>query len=329
MKRIKNIRLYSPYSIRVASFLLLSLVFLTSCQVEKEEKAAQNQVLDSSPLKIALSGFDNNTGWSAIEAQIKSLAEGSDMLVQSQNAQGPNYLRSQREEVSSMVNDSLSGVILWPADEVGLFDPVQELLKKSVPTVAIEKPLQDNIQISTVHTDGEELAKQALTSLQGAMGDKTKLMLFYYAEGSQDSPDILPVLKEVLKSDFPTLEVVAEQSFTSPEEPAAFAEAEKSFLLNPQVQGVLCTDADGALGVIRALKDIDRAISTPVVSIGYQESLKLQIESRTLHAVVDKDYAGLGKAAYNILKTYLETGEAPKDSAVAPVVINAQNPGLL
>jgi ribose transport system substrate-binding protein len=94
---------------------------------------------------------------------------------------------SQVSEVEGFVSRGVSGIVLAPLDEAALAPPVGEATRRGIPVVIIDSGLKGSDYISFVATDNNKGGQLAGDKLAALLGDKGKVVLLRYAEGSEST----------------------------------------------------------------------------------------------------------------------------------------------
>jgi ribose transport system substrate-binding protein len=90
-------------------------------------------------------------------------------------------------EVEGFVSRGVSGIVLAPLDEAALAPPVGEATRRGIPVVIIDSGLKGSDYISFVATDNNKGGQLAGDKLAALLGDKGKVVLLRYAEGSEST----------------------------------------------------------------------------------------------------------------------------------------------
>ncbi|MFY9712353.1 MAG: LacI family DNA-binding transcriptional regulator [Microbacterium sp.] len=102
--------------------------------------------------------------------------------------------------------------------------------------------------------------------------------------------------------------------------PASGHEAAQAVLDDPDVTAVLCGNDELAIGVLRALQERGVAVPRQISVVGFDDQPFAQQWFPSL-TTVSQDFIGLGQRTFQLLESWLRTGERPKDTAMSPQLI--------
>lgn len=97
--------------------------------------------------------------------------------------------------------------------------------------------------------------------------------------------------------------------------------------LDPDVTAILCGNDDLALGVLRALHDAGRRVPADVSVIGFDDAPHSPFLIPAL-TTVRMDFQGLGRTAFELLRTQLESDHRPAEpTLLAPELVRRESTG--
>ncbi|MFD5403089.1 LacI family DNA-binding transcriptional regulator [Streptomyces griseorubiginosus] len=104
-------------------------------------------------------------------------------------------------------------------------------------------------------------------------------------------------------------------------------EAGRELARDPGVTAILCGNDDLALGVLRALHHAGRAVPGDVSVIGFDDAPHSGFVTPAL-TTVRMDFQGLGRAAFQLLRTQLESDyRPPEPTLLAPELVPRESSG--
>ncbi|MGW0581917.1 LacI family DNA-binding transcriptional regulator [Streptomyces sp. NPDC002920] len=104
-------------------------------------------------------------------------------------------------------------------------------------------------------------------------------------------------------------------------------EAGKKLARNPDVTAILCGNDDLALGVLRALHHAGRRVPEDVSVIGFDDAPHSEFVTPSL-TTVRMDFHGLGRAAFTLLRSQLDTDQqAPLPVPAEPTLVLRESSG--
>ena len=189
---------------------------------------------------------------------------------------------SQVQTVENFVSSKVDGIVLAPLDDKALMAPVKEAADANIPTVVIDSPLQDGSKaIALVATDNEKGGQIAGQELAKLLGDKGKVIVLKYEEGSSSTMLREKGFFDEMKK-HPGITIVGQEygGVTSDS-----AQAKSENMIQPlkqgdrlSIDGVYAVNESTTFGMLRALQDA--SVAGKVKFVGFDASPKL-IEALT------------------------------------------------
>lgn len=184
---------------------------------------------------------------------------------------------SQVQTVEGFVATKVDGIVLAPLDDKALVKPVQEAADAGIPTVVIDSPLQDgNKAVSLVATDNAKGGMIAAQELAKLLGDKGKVIVLKYQEGSASTMLRESGFFDEMKK-HPGITVVA-QEYGGVTSDSAQSKAEN--MIQPlkagdrlSIDGIYAVNESTTFGMLLALQDAK--VAGKVKFVGFDASPKL------------------------------------------------------
>ncbi|MET3926331.1 substrate-binding domain-containing protein [Devosia sp. 2618] len=204
----------------------------------------------------------------------------------------------QRSDIETALVAGPNVILSLPVDPVTSAEAFRQAI-----TDGVELVFLSNLPAGYVHgtdyaaivtDDLYQMGKQAADTLAAAIGDKgTVGWIFhdadYYVTNQRDN-----AFKSVIESDYPNIEIVAEQGITDPARAEELASA--MLLQNPDLNGIYVTWAEPADGVLSALRAAGNT-ETKIVTLDLSEPVALDMVrgGNVVGLVADEAYE-LGRA---------------------------------
>src|SRR5689334_14674720 len=163
---------------RAAWCLALLLTLAISC----------NRAASSGAVTIAvIPKGTSHVFWQSIHAGAEKAARELGVTIIWRGPLREDDRASQVSEVEGFVTRGVSGIVLAPLDDAALAPPVAEAKRAGIPVVIIDSGLKGNDYVSFVATDNRKGGRLAGEHLAGLVGDRGKVVMLRYAEGSQST----------------------------------------------------------------------------------------------------------------------------------------------
>ena len=162
----------------------------------------------------------------------------------------------QVQVVENFVGRQVNAMVLAPLDNRALVAPVDEAVDAGIPVVIIDSSLQSKKQSSFIATDNVEGGRIAAKRLGELLGGKGKVIMLRYAVGSASTEDRENGFLEVMKRDFPGIELISTEEHAGATRDTAKRVSEN--LLNrygQDVNGIFAANESCGSGMLLALRD--------------------------------------------------------------------------
>lgn len=231
----------------------------------------------------------------AIKAQQELAAEGVQVEVIWQGPLREDDREQQVRVVETFVARRVSGIVLAPLDNRALVGPVETAVRGKIPVVVIDSGLDSKAHASFVATDNREGGRIAARALGEALGGKGRVMMLRYAVGSNSTEEREAGFLEVMKKDFPGIQLVSTDQHAGATRDSAKRASEN--LLNRfgrQLDGVFASNESSASGMLLALRDAGLAGKVKFVAFDAGEALNAGLKSGDVHGLVVQDPLRMG-----------------------------------
>ena len=192
----------------------------------------------------------------AIKAKRELAASGTPVTIIWKGPLREDDREQQIQVVENFVGRQVNAIVLAPLDNRALVAPVEEAVAASIPVVIIDSSLKTDKQSSYIATDNREGGRIAARRLAQLIGGKGNVILLRYAVGSASTEEREEGFLEVMKRDFPDIQLLSTEEHAGATRDTAKRASEN--LLNRfggEVNGVFaCNESSGA-GMLLALRD--------------------------------------------------------------------------
>lgn len=215
-------------------------------------------------------------------------------------------LRAQIELVQSFIAQKVSGIVLAPLSDKALASPVRAARDAGIPVVVFDSDLQSDVPVSFVATDNVAAGKMAGEHLAKLLGDKGKVVLLRYQEGSASTSNREKGFLEAIRQ-HPGIEVVSDNQYAGATTETAFSTSE-SLLASKKaaadgVQGVFAPNESSTFGMLLALRKAGLAGKLKFVGFDASDKLVQGVKEGHLDAIVLQAPMNMG---YLAVKTMVQ-----------------------
>ena len=231
----------------------------------------------------------------AVKAQRELKAAGTDVQI---IWKGP-LLEDDREQqiqvVENFVGRGVSAIVLAPLDSRALVAPVEDAVRAGIPVIVIDSALKSTMPSSTVATDNRKGGQIGGRRLGTLLGGKGRVVMLRYEVGSASTEEREAGFLEVMKSEFPAIELVSTDQYGGATRETAYKAAQN--LLNrygAQMDGIFACNESTASGTLLALREQGLAGKVRFVGFDANEQLVSALKQGDIQGLVVQDPFKMG-----------------------------------
>jgi len=232
--------------------IILTLLFTMSCGQQKSDDRITVSVIPKGTSHVF---------WQSIHAGAVKAAKELNIEVLWVGTAVEDDRQQQIMLVDNQVINQVDGIVLAPSDDVALFRPVKDAVKKGIPVIIIDSELKNagDVLTSFVATDNYKGGFIAGTKLCESLDGKGDVVMLRYAEGSASTEKRESGFMEAVKA-FPEINVVSDEQRGGATKATAQAAAENLLLRfkdsdgNLTVDGIYCVNESTTYGMLQALR---------------------------------------------------------------------------
>ena len=231
----------------------------------------------------------------AVKAQRELKAAGTDVQI---IWEGP-LLEDDREQqiqvVENFVGRGVSAIVLAPLDSRALVAPVEDAVRAGIPVIVIDSALKSTMPSSTVATDNRKGGQIGGRRLGTLLGGKGRVVMLRYEVGSASTEEREAGFLEVMKSEFPAIELISTDQYGGATRETAYKAAQN--LLNrygAQMDGIFACNESTASGTLLALREQGLAGKVRFVGFDANDQLVSALKQGDVQGLVVQDPFKMG-----------------------------------
>jgi ribose transport system substrate-binding protein len=217
-------------------------------------------------------------------------------------------LKAQIDVVQSFVAQGVSGIVLAPLNDKALVGPVKGAVEAKIPVVVFDSDLQGKEHVSFVATDNVAAGRMAGEHLAKILGDKGKVVLLRYQEGSASTANREQGFLEAIKK-HPGVQVVSDNQYGGATTESAFSASENVLAAQKAaeggVDGVFCPNESTTFGMLLALQKAGLAGKVKFVGFDSSEKLVQGVRDGHIHGLVLQNPFNIGYIAVKTMVSHL------------------------
>ncbi len=197
--------------------------------------------------------------WKSIHAGANKAGEELGVEILWQGPLREDDRSAQIRVVEDVISRGVAGIVLAPLDDVALVPPSEEALQEGIPVVIIDSDIRWEGRTSFVATDnfrGGALAAEHLGQLLDGTG---RVLMMRYQEGSASTARREEGFLETMGERFGDIELVSTNQYGGATTESAYSTGENLLVSYPDVDGIFTPNESTTFGMLRALRDAEKA----------------------------------------------------------------------
>ncbi|MDQ6760336.1 MAG: substrate-binding domain-containing protein [Acidobacteriota bacterium] len=225
-------------------------------------------------------------------------------------AQETEYGR-QVQIVDSMVARRVDGIAIAAAERKALVPPIDRAVAAGIPVTVFDSGVESTNYLTFLATNNFEGGQMAARELGRLLGGKGRVAIVMHAPGSGSTMDRERGFEEVMKAEFPNIQVVARQYGMS-DRAKAMTAAENILTAHPDLNGIFASSEPSSVGTALAIKSRGAAGKLKFVAFDSSESMIDDMKAGVIDAMVVQDPFKMGFEAVKTLVDKLNGSTPPK-----------------
>jgi ribose transport system substrate-binding protein len=263
--------------------------------------------------KLSLAVIPKGTShvfWKSVHAgAVKAAKELGNIDVLWKGPEKEDDLKGQIDVVQSFIAQGVSGIILAPLDDKGLVAPVQQAKGAKIPVVIFDSDLAASDQASFVATDNFAAGKIAGDAMAKLLGDKGKVAVLRYQEGSASTQKREDGFLEAIKAKS-GITVVSENQYAGATTASAQTASENLLAAKSAadggINGIFCPNESSTFGMLNALKGANLAGKVRFIGFDSSEGLVDGLKNGVLDGLIIQNPLNMGYLAVKTMASVIK-----------------------
>jgi ribose transport system substrate-binding protein len=217
----------------------------------------------------------------------------------------------QMQIVDSMIAQHVDGLAVAAAERNALNRSLDRAAQLGIPVTVFDSGVDSTNYMTFLATDNYEAGKMGARELARLVGAKGTVAMVMHAPGSASTMDRERGFDDVMKAEFPQINVVARQ-FGMSDRSKAMDAAENILTAHPDLTGIFASSEPSSIGASLALKSRGLSGKVKFVSFDSSDSLIEDLKGGTIDAMVVQDPFKMGFEAVKTLVDKLNGSTPPK-----------------
>jgi ribose transport system substrate-binding protein len=306
--------------------LLLALIVVSSAGCGSGGTPAK-KVARERPLIAVVPKAVSHEFWKSVHAGARhgSQAAGVDIIWK-----GPTT-ESERESQINLIQDFIAqgvdGICLAPLDSQALVPSVQDAKAAGIPVLIFDSGLADESDIvSFVATDNYHGGQIAGRQLGKLLGGKGQVIVLRQVVGSQSAEQREQGCLDVLKKEFPDIEVISSGEYAGDTADKALVKSQQLLLtFGDQVDGIFTSSQHVATGMLRALEEQGLAGKVKFIGFDAGPELVAALAAGKMDGIVLQDPVRMAELAVTTLADHLRGKPVEKRISTGETLATPEN----
>ncbi|WP_433936518.1 substrate-binding domain-containing protein [Sorangium cellulosum] len=266
--------------------------------------------------------------WKSVHAGAVKASRELDVDVVWKGPLREDDLKAQIDVVASFVAQGVSGIVLAPLNDAALRAPVRAAAQAKIPVVVFDSDLAGDEHVSFVATDNHAAGKLAGEHLGKAIGDKGRVVMLRYQEGSASTQRREQGFLDAVRA-LPGVTIASENQYGGATTETAFKRSESLLLaLNAAegaIDGVFTPNESTTFGMLQALRKTNVARKVKFVGFDTSEKLLGALRDGDIEALVVQHPFNMGYVAVKTMVAHLRGEPVEKRIDTGSRVVTRQD----
>jgi ribose transport system substrate-binding protein len=225
-------------------------------------------------IPIVSKGFQHQF-WQAVKQGAESKAGELGVKVNFEGPENESQVDKQLEMLQAELDKNPAAICFAALDSKAAVPLLEQFKAKNIPVVGFDSGVDSDIPVTTAATDNSKAAGEAADRLGEAIGGKGKVGLIVHDQTSRTGVDRRDGFVNEMKAKYPDVEIIGPQ-YGGGDQLKSTDLAKAMIQANPDIKGFFGSNEGSAIGVVNAVKELNK--SGQLVVVGY-DSGKAQIDA--------------------------------------------------
>jgi ribose transport system substrate-binding protein len=276
---------------------LASLLLMTACQASKTKRIA-----------VVPKGT-SHVFWITVHAGAAAAGQKYGVEVLWNGPPMETEYDRQMQIVDSMIAQHVDGLAVAAAERQALNRSLDRAAELGIPVTVFDSGVDSTNYMTFLATNNYEAGRMGAREMASLVGGKGTVAMLMHAPGSASTMDRERGFEDVMKAEFPSIQVVARQ-FGMSDRSKAMGAAENILTAHPDLNGIFASSEPSSIGVALALKSRSLSGKVKFVAFDSSDSMIEDLKAGTIDAMVVQDPFKMGFEAVKTLVDKLN-GKAP------------------
>ncbi len=213
--------------------------------------------------------------------------------------------------VDSFLAQHVDGLAVAASDRTALNASLDRAAQLGIPVTVFDSGVESTNYMTFLATNNYEAGGMAARKLGELIGGKGKVAMVQHMPGSNSTMDREGGFEDVIKKEFPGIQIVARQ-YGMANHSKSMAAAENMLTAHPDLNGMFGSTEPSSLGAAQALKERNLAGKVKFVAFDSTDKMVEDVRAGVIDAMVVQDPFKMGYEAVKTLADKLNGQTPPK-----------------
>jgi len=216
--------------------------------------------------------------------------------------------------VDSMIVQKVDGLALSASDRTALNASLDRAAQAGIPVTIFDSGVDSTNYMTFIATNNYEAGQKGARKLAELLGGKGKIAMVLHMPGSYSTMEREHGFEDVMKKEFPGIEIVAHQ-YGMADRSKSMAAAENMLTAHPDLQGIFGSTEPSSMGTSLALKQRGVVGKVKFVAFDSSDNMIEDLRAGVIDAMVVQDPFKMG---YDAVKTLVDKlhGKPPAEKKI-------------
>jgi len=258
--------------------------------------------------------------WVAVEAGARAAARERDVELLWNGPPAETEYDRQIQILDSLIARRVDGLAVAASERKALIGSIDRAMALGIPVVVFDSGVDSTNYTSFVATNNYEAGQMGARTLASLVGGRGKVALVMHAPGSFSTMERERGFEDVIRGEFPKIQIVARQ-FGMADRARARAAAENILAAHPDLAGLFASTEPSSSGAALALKARGLVGKVRFVAFDFAQNMIDDLKAGVIDAMVVQDPYRMGYEVVNLLADKLEAKTPPKQVDLGAQVV--------
>lgn len=308
-------------ALSVAGLMALSL---SACDTEASAGGSNAGDDGSKPYVAVISKGFQHQFWQSVKQGAEKAGEEFDVEVSFEGPDTETDVAQQIEMLSTALSKNPDAIGFAALDSQAATPALEDAKSREIPVIAFDSGVESDIPVATAATDNKAAAGIAAEHMAELIGGKGKIAIVAHDQTSTSGQDRRDGFVEYLEKNNPDIEIVTIQYGAGDQLESANL-AKTIINGNPDLAGIYGTNEGSAIGVVKAVEELNKADDLVLVGFDSGKAQLDAIRSGVMDGAVTQNPVGIGYETVKAAAAAIKGEELPKVIDTGAMWYDAEN----